>query len=289
MLYFIVNALSGKGKGKEAAAKIKALLNEKKVSFAMAFTEAKEHAVKLAREFSQKPDCEGVVAVGGDGTFSEVVNGVSLDVPVGFISSGSGNDFMRSFKAGVSIESQLEPILEGKTRKIDFIEVNDRRCLNVCGTGFDVDILNCEKRVRKVVGGSLGYYVALLITVFRLKNRQFDMLVDGEKVSEESVIISIANGKFFGGGMPVSLASEIDDGIMQLQIVKRLPFYRIPDVLLRFLKGTVTKAKKYVDVYNCKEIECRVTPEVEINLDGELHKMPVFKARINHGGLKVFG
>lgn len=290
MLYFIVNALSGKGKGKETAQKIKAVLSEKKIAFRMVFTNAKEHAVELAREISKKDDCNGIIAVGGDGTFSEVLNGIDTRVPLGLISSGSGNDFMRTFAPRKSLEEQLQPILENKTRKIDYIEVNGKRSLNVAGTGFDVDILIREEKIRKILKGSLSYYTALVMTLFTIKFRNFKITIDDEtELDEPCLIMAMANGRYFGGGMPISLDSSLDDGFMDLTVVKKVPFYVIPSLLIRFMKGTLKEAKKYVNVYKCTKIKGEVKPQVKINLDGELFDMPEFTAVLKKGELTVFG
>lgn len=290
MLYFIVNALSGKGKGKEVSQKIQAILENKKVAFQMLFTEAKQHAVSLAKELSKKEDCKGIIAVGGDGTFSEVLNGIDTKIPLGFVSSGSGNDFIRTFAPEKTLEEQLKPILENKTKQIDYIEVNDRRSLNVAGTGFDVDILLREEKVRKVLKGSLSYYTALIITLFTIKFRNFKITIDDKtEINEPCLIMAMANGRYFGGGMPISLDSSLDDGLIDLTVVKKVPLYSIPGLLLRFMKGTLKYSKKYVDVYRCTKIKCQVTPQVKINLDGELFDMPDFTAVLKKGELTVFG
>lgn len=290
MLYFIVNALSGKGKGKETAQKIKSILLDKKIEFQMLFTKAKEHAISLAKELSNKDDCQGIIAVGGDGTFSEVLNGIDTNIPLGLVSSGSGNDFMRTFAPKKSIEEQLQPILENKTRKIDYIQVNDRRSLNVAGTGFDVDILIREEKLRKFLKGSFSYYTALIMTLFTMKFRNFKLTVDDKiEINEPCLIMSMANGRYFGGGMPISLDSSLDDGFMDLTIVKKVPFYVVPGLLMRFMKGTLKDDKKYVDVYHCTKIKGEVNPQVKINLDGELFDMPEFTAVLKKGELSVFG
>lgn len=290
MLYFIVNALSGKGKGKETAQKIKDILIKKKIEFQLIFTEAKKHAITLAKELSKKDDCSGIIAVGGDGTFSEVLNGIDTRVPLGFVSSGSGNDFMRTFAPEKNLEEQLQPIIENKTKKIDYIEVNDHRSLNVAGTGFDVDILLREEKVRKVLKGSLSYYTALIMTLFTMKFRNFEITIDDDiKINEPCLIMAMANGRYFGGGMPISLDSSIDDGFMDLTIVKKVPFYAIPRLLVRFMKGTLKKSTKYVTVYHCTKVEGKVTPQVKINLDGELFDMPDFTAVLKKNELTVFG
>lgn len=289
MLYFIVNKLSGKGKGKETAEKIVACLNEKNIEFKMVETKKPKHAIELAQEISLKEDCTGIVAVGGDGTFSEVLNGIQKDVPIGFISSGSGNDFLRTFAPDKDFEQQLNAVICGNTKKIDYIQINQKRSLNVAGTGFDVDILLLESKLRKFLSGSFCYYTALIITLFTLKFRKFTIKIDDEKeISEDCLIMSLANGKYFGGGMPISLDSRLDDGVMDLILITKLPFYHIPRVLIKFMKGRLQEETRFVKTYRCKKVECSVKPEVQMQTDGEIHFMPSFKAELIENGLTVF-
>lgn len=287
MLYFIVNELSGKGAGKIAAEKIRERLDG--TEYVMARTEYHAHAIELAKEFSAKSDCSGVIAVGGDGTFSEVLNGLDLSVPLGVISSGSGNDFMRTFFPESDIDSQLNVILSGKIRKIDFLEINGKRSLNVAGTGFDVDILLREKKFHKFLRGSLSYFAALITTLFTMKFRTFDISVDGKtNIKEECLLLTAANGRYFGGGLPVSLESSLDDGVIDLVLIKRMPRIKVPGMLIKFLKGKIGEVTKYVDIYHCKQIECSVMPKVDIQLDGELFDIPHFVCRLKEKALRIF-
>lgn len=289
MLYFIVNKLSGKGKGADVAQKIQQHLNDLKIAYKMEFTLRKEHAVELAKEFSQKKDCTGIVAVGGDGTFSEVLNGIDTKIPMGFISSGSGNDFFRTFAPEKTVEQQIDAIIQGNTKKIDYIQINEERSLNVAGTGFDVDILLLERKLRKFLSGSFCYYAALIITIFTLKFRKFKMKIDDKtEVNESCLIMSMANGKYFGGGMPISLDSSLEDGLMELVYIKKLPLYYIPKILIKFMQGRLQEETKYVKIHHCTSVECTVTPEVQMQTDGEIHFMPTFKATLIKGGLTVF-
>ena len=118
MLYFIINPHSGNGNGRATADNLETLLAD--VPHTMIFTQNKGDATALAAQCCQKEDCTGVVAVGGDGTVNEVVNGMDLRVPLGVIASGSGNDFLRTFAPGSTLEEQLQPIREGKRARSTF-------------------------------------------------------------------------------------------------------------------------------------------------------------------------
>lgn len=288
MLYFIVNELSGKGKGKDTAQKIRAILEEKRIPYDMRATEYKAHATELAAELSRQPDCTGIVAVGGDGTFNEVLNGMDLSLPLGLISSGSGNDFMRVLAPGKTLEEQLDPILKGETRNIDYLTVNDKRSLNVAGTGFDVDILIRQEKFKKVLSGSFSYFASLLVTLLSLKFRRFTLNVDGKELSEDGVLLAMSNGRYFGGGLPVSPESQINDGVMDVLLIKKMPWYKIPGVLGKFLKGRIGEAADYAVIYHGARVTGSVTPAVAIQLDGELHEMPEFTCELHPAELTVF-
>lgn len=222
MIYFIVNRLSGKGKGAVVAERIRFYLQEKKIAYKMVTTEYKAHAVELAAQLCRKKDCSALVAVGGDGTFSEVLNGMDTRIPLGLIPSGTGNDFIRSVPAGKMLEEQLDAVIQNRISPVDFIQVNDRRSINIAGTGFDVDILLRQEKLRRYLKGSRSYFAALIVTVFTMKFRQFRVRIDdSEMIDTAGLLLCAANGKYFGGGLPISLDSCPDDGVLELVLVKK--------------------------------------------------------------------
>lgn len=289
MIYFIVNRLSGKGKGAAVAQRIVLYLQKKKVAYKMVTTEYKAHAVELAARLCTEKDCTALVAVGGDGTFSEVLNGMDLRIPLGLIPSGTGNDFIRSVPGGKTLEEQLDAVIQNRIRPVDFIQVNDRRSINIAGTGFDVDILLRQARLRRYFSGSFSYLASLIITIFTMKFRSFRVKIDESEVIDTSgLLLCAANGKYFGGGLPISLSSQINDGVMELVLVKKMPRIMIPYMLVQFLRGRLLKVKKYVEVRACRSIACSVNPQVDIQLDGELFDMPYVTCTLCSGGLKLF-
>lgn len=288
MLYFIINPHSGNGNGRATADKLETLLAD--VPHTMIFTQNKGDATALAAQCCQKEDCTGVVAVGGDGTVNEVVNGMDLRVPLGVIASGSGNDFLRTFAPGSTLEEQLQPIREGKTRKIDLLHINDLRSLNVAGTGFDVDILLRQAKLKRFLKGSAGYFASLLITLFSMKFRTFTLSFDGgEERTIPALLLVLANGRFFGGGLPAAPDASLTDGKISVVLIKKLPRWKIPYVLIRFLKGNIAKVKRYTEVFTCTRVEGAVLPAVSLQLDGELVDLPRFTCTAAPQELTIFG
>lgn len=286
MLYLIANRRAGEENG--IAAAVGSCLSEAGIPYTLGVSAYAGHATELAREYSAAPDCTGVVAIGGDGTFNEVLDGLDLRVPLGLVPAGSGNDFLRLMPEKKTLEDHLAPIIAGTTRSIDFLTVNDRRCLNVAGTGFDVDILLRRAKWKKRLPGPLSYWAALLVTVFHLKFRHVSISVDGSAAAEtEMALLDLANGRFYGGGMPASPGSEIDDGLLDLLLIRRVPFFRVPDILFCFLTARL-KEGKYVVRRACETVSFTIDPPVPLQVDGELIDAPTVVCRVHKGELRLF-
>ncbi len=286
MIYFIINKRSGKGRGTTVAGQIDEHMRSK-AEYLISFTEYAGHATTLAKELSMRDDCEAIVAVGGDGTFSEVLNGAELTHPIGFIPSGSGNDFVRT-SGEKELEQRLDEIISGNYKTIDFISVNEKRCLNVLGAGFDVDVLENEARFRKTFKGSVCYYLALLKSLLCINFRPMKMVIDEkEEIDCECLIFALANGKYYGGGMPVSLESKIDDGKMDLLVIKKLPLYKVPKILIKFLGGSVRDIKEHTVARSCESFSCYLG-DVSMQIDGEIKKIENISCRVEKGQLKAF-
>ena len=289
MIYFIINTLAGGGKGAEAKNLLEKALLKYQGQYEVYETKYPKHAIKLAEQLSAKLDCEGRVAMGGDGTFSEVLNGIDTSVPLGLIPCGTGNDFAHGAEIKADIIEGLEAVFGGKTAAIDYIKVGDKRCLNITGTGFDVDILAREAKYRKKWKSKLTYYAALFVSILSIKFRKIHLKIDDTiKIDTDMLIMVAANGKFFGGGMPMVPSAVTNDGFMDVLLVHRVPWYAIPKLLLCFLNGKIEEQKKYVDIFHCKKVECSVEDSFDIEIDGEVSQSLPAIIEICTDELKLF-
>lgn len=288
MLYIIANPLSGGGKGKETAVLIEKELNRRNVPHILKYTEYRGHAVELARQAALS-EAEAIAALGGDGTFFEVINGITdTDKPLGLISAGTGNDFIRSALISSDPLKALDIILSGKTRRIDCINVNGTRCLNVAGTGLDVDILMRANKYRSRFKGGLSYYLALFVSLATFPFRRFTFIADGgEERVEEAVMVSLANGRTCGGGLKVAPEALLDDQYIDFVIIKRCPRIKIPFLLAKFLKGKLLELKN-VELHRCKTLKLNVEPSLPINVDGELLNTLPLEAQIIPQAISIF-
>ncbi len=232
-----------------------------------------------------------VIAIGGDGTFHNVINAITdFDkINVGFIVGGTGNDFAQTLGVPTDTETAVKQILKGETKKIDLIDISGVRCLNVASTGLDIEVLRTYEKV-KIFKGKARYYWALLKTLLRFSSYKAVITIDGEKIERDALVVAGGNGKCFGGGMVVTPHAKLDDGKISITIVNRIKKYQIPTKLPKFVKGKHDKLVGIVEHYECDEFEV-ILPEEKVpatEIDGEVISMHPFKCKILPSVLKIF-
>lgn len=208
------------------------------------------HATVLAREAAAQGR-EAVVAVGGDGTTNEVLNGLmqaTKDVDgtaLGIVPIGTGNDF--AFGAGVplSLQEACQAVARGQTRVLDVGRMHadneePRYFLNGVGMGFDAQA-NIESRKIKRLRGTLLYLVAVIRTLaFYYDAPRTEIRIDDREIVQPSLLISIMNGRRMGGGFYITPDSEMDDGYLDMCVAAKVSRGKMVAFVPRFLRGTHT-------------------------------------------------
>ena len=281
MINIIANLKSGKGRGIKNVKKIIKYCLEKNVAYSLHLTNKPGHATEIARDLTENGGT--IVALGGDGTFHEVLNGiVDLEnTTLGFIPSGRGNDFSRSLECSLDPIKALEDILRGETRTIDFIQIQDKRCLNIAGTGLDIDVLE------RVAGrpGKLTYITSLLYCLKHFEPYHIEMTLDGVTTEYDCIMAGVCNGKYFGGNIPLSPLSKIDDGKLDVVAITMPKDGKIMPVVPKFLKG------KHIGMdithhFVCDEVVIKSTKPVQ--LDGEIYRDITLDCKVKKGLIKTF-
>lgn len=287
MLTFIVNPTAGSGYALKASQQLEATLKERKVSYCMLYTSCPGHATDLAREAAKQPDCQGVIAVGGDGTAYEVACGlVNSRIPMGIIPVGTGNDFIKTIGTPKDAMAALDFILTHKARPVDVGRVNDRLFINVCGTGFDVTVLEYTLAAKKYCRGILPYLIGLIRGISRYKPVHIRFTVDGKIQERDVLICSIANGRFFGGGIPICPDARPDDGCLDLVVVEHKPRWMIPFYLPALLMGKVLSFS-FTQHCRCQSVQI-VSKDMRFNTDGEVFPMDEAEVTVCPGELMLF-
>ena len=268
MLYFIVNETAGSGAGAEVFRRLSALLEEKKIPFRYDRTEAPGHAVELASR-AVESGAEEIACVGGDGTLSEVVNGIAgRFVTLYFVPCGTGNDFVKVLGLPKDPVDALMAQLSGVPARIDLGRLNDRYFINVSGSGFDVEVLRQAARFKKLGKGILPYLMGIFAALRLFRPLPVEIDLDGKKEETEVTIFSVGNGCYIGGGMKAVPHALPDDGLFDVVIAKRFSRPEIMKMLSRFISGKHTTLPG-VREFRCRKISFRC-PGMVLDVDGEL-------------------
>jgi len=269
---FIVNPIAGTGFALETMEKIESRMTEKGLPFRTFRTEQPLQAAEIARELSRNPEVRAVISVGGDGTASEVASGLAgTGKPMAVIPAGTGNDFIKTIGIPKDPLAALETALNGEAKPTDMGWLNDSSFLNVCGTGFDVTVLDYAESLKKRYRGLLPYFLGLLKAIFHYKPVHLKLTVDGETEEDDYLICSIANGRFIGGGIPICPAADPQDGLLDLVLVRNVPRRKIPLYLPGLMMGKILNFK----ITRHRRVK-EVTMEgknLRVNTDGEIFSM----------------
>lgn len=248
------------------------------------------HATEIAAELTKGGEFAHLIAMGGDGTLHEVLNGIedTENCTLGLIPYGTGNDFAATAKIPLDVKTAAEIIAFRAPTAIDYIELeNGLRSINAVGFGIDVDVL---KRVYSSKNTKKNkYYSAFLKSLRLYKSTKFKASWDGGQEKEYNGILAcLGNGKQIGGGIKVFPEAKIDDGYMDLLLVDYLSRFRTLIAFLKLSMGKVNKVKEVTHV-KCKSV--KITPiegDTTIQAEGELYDNIPLNAHIVAGKLKFY-
>lgn len=289
MLDLIINPTAGGKKGKKLERALKLVedrLKERNVEYKVHFSERKHHAT----EITEKVIADGatcIVAIGGDGTLHEVINGFSNfeKVSLGIIPCGTGNDFASTLNLPKYPKDAIDLIIDGEAKYTDFMQMPTVRGLNIIGTGIDVDVLKRYENLKKKT--KFGYTKCLIKTLFNFKYSNFDADFNGEKRPYRSFMACIANGHRYGGGIPVCPIADATDGELDIVTVKEMPKLKIILAFLKLKKGKILNLKESTHE-RTKEIKISTEGSYTVNVDGELYDNIPFEVKVVSNTLRVF-
>ena len=244
----IVNPAAGGGTAGQFIPDIERRLRESGLDFDVVQTERPWHAVELAQAAAAEVDV--VVAVGGDGTANEVLNGLMLAKDAGHVAAmgvlcvGRGNDF--AFGMGIPTEfaAGCEVLAADHRRMIDVGRViggdfpEGRYFGNGIGIGFDAVVGFVAAKLKRLKG-FIGYFVAAIKTIFLyFKAPLVRLEFDDQPMNLHALMVSVMNGTRMGGGFMMAPDGKPDDGVFSLCIARQVSRPRIFALMLKFMKGT---------------------------------------------------
>jgi YegS/Rv2252/BmrU family lipid kinase len=227
--HFIYNPVAGHGSSKKAWLLIKNYLQNNNVDFELHETQYINHAKIITQELTKSGEAVCIVSVGGDGTLNEIINGImNFDTTtIGIIPCGSGNDFVVATKIPRGdVIAALKFLLNNESRKVNYMQVNNERAINVAGFGIDTDVLE-DYYKRKRFSAKFRYKISTIKCALFLKKHTSEISVDdGPFVKESTAMLTIGNGKTIGGGICVCPNAVIDDDILDFTFIRCFANYK---------------------------------------------------------------
>lgn len=279
----IINPISG-GKKKDWIAKeiIKKLSKTHQIE--IMFTEAPQHATTLAKEALGR-HTDIIAVVGGDGSVNEVSQAIiGTDATLAIIPTGSGNGFARHLNIPLKVNEAIDLISNGKVEMIDTAKINNRSYLGVAGIGFDAEIGWAFDQF-----GYRGFFPYMLLTVKEFPKYQpavYDLLIDGKHYLREAFLISFANSSQFGNGAFIAPKAKVNDGTLDIVIIKKFPSYETVEIVSRLFNHTLHRSK-YVEIIKCKEVIIK-QKNLKAHIDGEPAFFPDgIEVKVEPSSLKV--
>ncbi len=263
-ILFIVNPNAGKKKS--SAEDIRQALSDQAIDYDIAITQHHQHAKQLAQQ--NQHQYQTFVAIGGDGTINEVINGIGENNTLGIIPMGSGNDFARSIDLPINdLTAALRIILKGTTKEVDIGEINGIRFINAVGIGFDGYANHLSQKIRWIKGG-LKYIFAIAKAAIFYKPQEATLEINNVKCTTPIFMLSINNGKFVGNGLPTAPNAKLDDGQFNVIKISHLKRYRLATQFGRMKKGLIQSIPE-VEHQLASELNATSASPLYIHYDGE--------------------
>jgi YegS/Rv2252/BmrU family lipid kinase len=266
----IANPRAGRGRSARELSRLRDLLKRKNVQYSLVETEYPGHATELARDFAAG-NAAPIVAMGGDGTISEVLNGTLYSsVELGLISVGTGNDTARSLGLPYNdIPAALDVILSGAPRSIDVGWAEDRSFISTLGVGFAATLAGEANRLRWLKGPA-AFFGSLCKTLAQLEPIPLVLTLDGQSIEMNCTCVLIQNTPYCGGGLLLAPDAKLDDGLFDVVIVSDIGRW---DLLLHFplaYRGRHLNHKHF-SICKCRQIRVQSFFPVRRVCDGDIH------------------
>lgn len=263
----IVNPISGVGRQKKIEKILQNNLNQDLFDYTVRYTEYIHHGTEIARDaVDHGYDC--VVAVGGDGSVNDVVQGIKdSDTRLGIIPCGSGNGLARSLKLPLQPWLATRVLNQQFEQTIDSIVVNNRWVVvNAAGCGFDAFIARLMHAAK--TRGFSAYTNLVLREYTRYKNSNYHLVIDGQEYYRNAWFIAIANSRQYGYNLAVAPKAELNDGLLDISILDKVPIDHLP-ITAPLAFTNHLDLSQHVEMFKAKDVLIEGNADRWVNLDGE--------------------
>jgi len=262
---FIINPISG-GKKKDRVPKvIEKHLDPEVFNPTIVFSNSVAHARKIAKDAVNIFDV--IVAVGGDGTVNEVASAmVHSNTVLGIIPYGSGNGLSRFLGISMDTVKAINTLNASRIEIIDSAVLNGQPFFNMAGMGFDAHI--SEVFARQKTRGIFTYIKSSIEEISKYQSQTYSLNIDGKEYIREAFMLSFANSSQYGNNAHISPHASVQDGLLDICVIRKFPLWRFPEMGIRMLTKTA-EGTRYVEIIRGKHIHVKRKNPGPVHIDGE--------------------
>jgi YegS/Rv2252/BmrU family lipid kinase len=288
----IVNPASGRRRGTRVLDEVRPIFDAAGAELDVSTCVEPKHAFRIAHSLNLR-DYDGCCIIGGDGTIHEVVNGLlerdePIAIPLGLIPAGSGNTLHLQQGGGNAVQAAGK-IVGGQTCPLDVARVTMREtiayCVNIVGWGSVSEINDLAERLRRL--GPVRYAVASLRFILNPRPRLARLILDGRTCEDEFLFVIGCITKYTGNGMKLAPQAEIDDGKIDVVIVRPASRLELLRLLSRVFEGNHI-ALDCVEYHQVRQFAIELDQQEPLNLDGEAIGKAPFTVEMMPGALQIF-
>ena len=294
-LLFILNPVAGHGRSRRVFARLLDIFSQAPGIQVVTWQTARPgHARELAARAARE-GYDRVVAVGGDGTVHEIINGLmdagpalAPRVRLGVVPAGSGNDFARNLGLPASLPAMAQLLARGEAQAIDLGRVNGRHFANLAGVGFDAEVAAWANRVPKFIPGTFTYVAGVLALLARYRNARITIELDGQRLERRAFLVAVGNGPRYAGGMVMCPGAAMNDGRLRVVICGDLSRGEIMRLLPTIYSGSHVRHPK-VEVFDARQLRLTADRSLTVHADGEIVGSTPASFEIVQGAIQAIG
>lgn len=269
-IQFIVNPFSGTTKKTNLPQLLQKHIDHNRFDFDIVYTERAEHAIELAKKAADN-QYDIVCAVGGDGSVNEVAKSlVNTQTALAILPAGSGNGFAGHLELSRNLLQAILKLNKSEAQWVDTCMANEHFFINVAGIGFDALVAYRTKKSKR--RGFLAYLWTALKEAASFKSMNLTLEVDGKITKGKYIAAVVANAKYYGYGFSISPLSSVQDGVMDLVLIKDTWIINYFLQAYRFLTKTLHKSN-LVEVISGKEVTITMEGQQHFHVDGEGYQL----------------
>lgn len=252
-------------------------------------------ATEQARKLAETGEDLRFYACGGDGTIFEVANGLAgfPNAAMTCIPIGTGNDFLKNFGPDMEKFSDAENLWDGDAFPLDLIDCNGRLCTTIACNGIDARVADSVHQFSRtlLLSGRGSYLCSVAVNVlFRAIGQHWTVSLDGEEIEDDFALVSVCNGRYYGGGSTPVPEARMDDGVLHTVLIKTVGRATFARLFPAYSAGNYrTLPPELVRVVTAREIRIRSGEDIVSCLDGECFRAKEVVLRLADKRLNFFG